>query len=121
MKYYLDEDLDPAIAAAGRALGVDVVSAHECGGRGLLDAEQLSRAAADGRCVVTFNRNDFIAVTRQAYDRGQPHCGVLIVPPQFRYGRHGFIAEALAAHRVRFAATGLPPYLIDYLRPPDSP
>ncbi len=84
MKYYLDEDLDPGIATASRALGVDVVSAHECGARSLTDEEQLARAAADGRCVVTFNCDDFVAVTRIAYDKGQPHCGVLIVPPQVR-------------------------------------
>jgi predicted nuclease of predicted toxin-antitoxin system len=116
MKYYLDEDLNPAIAAAGRALGVDVVSAHECGARALLDAEQLSRAATDGRCVVTFNRDDFIAATRQAYDKGRPHCGVLIVPPQSRCSRHGLIADALAAHAARFAGGDLPPYSIDYLK-----
>ena len=118
MKYYLDEDLNPAIALAGRALAVDVVSAHECGARALLDAEQLSRAAADGRCVVTFNRDDFIAATRQAYDKGRPHCGVLIVPPQFRYSRHGLIADALAAHAARLAGGDLPPYSIDYLKAP---
>jgi hypothetical protein len=118
VKYYLDEDLDPAIAVAARALGVDVVSAHECGARALLDEQQLAQAAADGRCLVTFNRNDFIAVTRQAYDSGRAHYGVVIVPPQFRYSRHGVIASALAAHAARFAGGDLPPFSIDYLRAP---
>ena len=119
MKYYLDEDLNPAIAVAGRTLGVDVVSAHECGTRALLDEQQLARAAPDGRCLVTFNRGDVIAVTRQAYDRGRPHCGLVIVPPQFRYSRHGVIANALAAHAARFAGGDLPPFSIDYLKAPD--
>ena len=121
MKYYLDEDLNPTIAGAGRALGVDVVSAHESGARGLTDEEQLARAAADGRCVVTFNRNDFIAVTRQAYDKGRPHCGVLIVSPQFRYSRHGVIANALATHAGRFGKGDLPRYSIDSLMVPIHP
>lgn len=121
MKYYLDEDLDPSIATAGRALGVDVISAHERGARGLTDDEQLARAAADARCLVTFNRNDFVAVTRMAYDKGRPHCGVLLVPPQFRYSRHGVIAKALAVHAARFLEGDLPPYTIDFLQNPDLP
>ncbi len=116
MKYYLDEDLDPGIAAAGRARGVDVISAHECGARGITDEEQLARAAADGHCVVTFNRNDFIAVTRHAYDKRLPHYGVLILPPQFRYSRHGAVAHGLAAHAAQFTKDDLSSYSIAFLR-----
>jgi predicted nuclease of predicted toxin-antitoxin system len=119
MKYYLDEDLDPAIAVAGRSLGVDVVSAHECGARAITDEEQLARAAAEGRCIVTYNRDDFIAGTRRAYDKGQPHYGVLIVPPQVRYSRHGVIAKALAAHAAHFAKQDYSPYSIDFLKTSD--
>ena len=119
MKYYLDEDLDPAIAGAGRRLGVDVVSAHECGARGMTDEEQFAHAAAEGGCLVTFNRDDFIAVTRRAYEKGQPHCGLLLVPPPVRYSRHGVIAQALAAHAARFVSTEFPLYGIDYLNAPD--
>jgi predicted nuclease of predicted toxin-antitoxin system len=97
MKYYLDEDLDPAIAVAGRSLGVDVVSAHECGARGITDEEQLARAAAEGRCIVTYNRDDFIAGTRRAYDKGQPHYGVLIVPPQVSWLARSYDRKATAS------------------------
>lgn len=120
MKYYLDEDLDPAIAVAGRSLGIDVVSAHERGARALTDAEQLARAAAEYRCLVTYNRDDFIAVTRRAYDKGQRHSGVLIVPPQLRYSRHGVIAKALAAHVTRFGDHEYSPYSIDFLKASDD-
>jgi predicted nuclease of predicted toxin-antitoxin system len=119
MRYYLDADLDPDIAVAGRALGVDIVSAHECGAKTLTDEEQLARAAADRRCLVTFNRNDFIVATRMAYDKNSPHCGVLIVPPQWRYSRHGVIAKALAAHSARFPEETLPLYTIAFLTHPD--
>jgi hypothetical protein len=119
VRYYLDEDLAPGIAVAGRELGVDVVSAHERGARAIDDEEQLARAADDGRCLVTFNRNDFIAATRKAYDKGRPHCGILIVPPQFRYSRHGMIAKLLAAHAAQFSADDLPPYSIAFLTDPD--
>ncbi|MBI4572589.1 MAG: DUF5615 family PIN-like protein [candidate division NC10 bacterium] len=114
MKYYLDEDLSPDIAVAGRARGLDVVSAHEREARAIPDEEQLSRAAAEGRCLVTFNRNDFLRVTRQAYDRLRPHCGILIVPPSFRYEQYGTLADALVAHASKFP-DGLPPYTIAFL------
>lgn len=119
MKYYLDEDLNPAIAVAGRSLGVDVVSAHECGARGMTDEEQFARAAADGRCLVSYHRDDFIAVTRRAFDKGQPHYGLFLVPPQLRYSRHGVIAKALAAHAARFGQEDFPPYSIDFLQTTD--
>ena len=119
MRYYLDADLAPDIAVAGRALGVDIVSAHECGARTLTDEEQLARAAADRRCLVTFNRNDFIVATRMAYDKNGPHCGVLIIPPQWRYSRHGVIAKALATHSAKFPEDTLPSYTITFLIPAD--
>ena len=119
MRYYLDAGLDPDIAVAGRALGVDIVSAHECGAKMLTDEEQLVRAAADRRCLVTFNRNDFIVATRMAYDKNGPHCGVLIVPPQWRYSRHGVIAKTLATHSAKFPEDTLPFYTISFLTHPD--
>lgn len=119
MRYYLDADLDPDIAMAARALGLDIVSAHECGATTLTDDEQLARAASERRCVVTFNRDDFLAVTRMAYDKNAPHCGILIVLPQWRYSRHAVIAKALAAHSARFPEDTLPAYTIAFLTHPD--
>ena len=119
MRYYLDADLDPDIAVAARALGVDIVSAYECGASALMDEAQLARAASDRRCLVTFNRDDFIAVTRMAYDKQTPHCGVLIVRPQWRCSRHGVITAALAAHSARFPEDTLPAYTIAFLTHPD--
>jgi hypothetical protein len=114
MKYYLDEDLSPDIAVAGRACGLDIVSAYERDARGLSDEEQLRRAAAEGRCIVTFNRNDFLRLTRRAFDASGPHCGVLIVPPRFRYEQYGSLSQALVVHAAKFP-DGLPPYTFAFL------
>lgn len=53
MKDYLDEDVNPAVAQILRQQGIDALSVHENGGRGLPDADHLANAAADGRCLVT--------------------------------------------------------------------
>jgi predicted nuclease of predicted toxin-antitoxin system len=119
MRYYLDADLDPDIAVAARALGIDIVSVYECGASALADEAQLARAASERRCIVTFNRDDFQVVTRMAYDKNAPHCGVLIVIPQWRYSRYGVIAKALAAHSARFPEDTLPAYTIAFLTHPD--
>lgn len=119
MRYYLDEDLNPILAVITRTLGVDIISAHECGARGLHDDDQLARAAAERRCLVTFNRDDYLTSTRAAFDKAAPHCGILIIPPQWRYNRHHVIAEALAAHNARFPEDTLPAYTIAFLTPAD--
>ena len=59
MKFYIDEDLSPMIAEIMRRLGTDAITAHEVGMTGDADEEQLNLAAAQDRCLVTRNRNEF--------------------------------------------------------------
>jgi predicted nuclease of predicted toxin-antitoxin system len=115
VKFYLDEDLSPGIAEMMRKLGTDGKSAHEVQMTGASDGEQLDFAAAEGRCLVTFNRNDFIMLTRLYLDANRPHCGVLIVPYTFKGNEFRHIAQALS----RFASVnpdGLPPYAVAFLQ-----
>lgn len=110
--FYLDEDVPRLTAEIGRQLGLDVVSSGEAGRNGASDIEQMAAAAAENRILVTYNRNDFIAITREAFAAGQPHAGVLVLT--YRLPRDAArIAHALA----RWAAANhrLQPYEIAFL------
>ena len=82
MKFYLDEDLAPAIAVALRKRGVDAVSAHEVGNVELGDKEQLAFATRQGRCMVSANARDFRSLGHEAVEQGRPHAGIVLCPPR---------------------------------------
>lgn len=72
-------------------------------------------AAAEGRCVVTVNRDHFIALTTLFFESQRPHAGVLVVPSTWRTGDFSRIARSLLAYS---QARGDAPasYLCDFLR-----
>ncbi|MBI3608469.1 MAG: DUF5615 family PIN-like protein [Nitrospirae bacterium] len=115
MKYYLDEDLSPKVAAILRKHGVDTVSAHDVERLQLSDQEHLEFAAAAGRCLVTRNRNDFITLTVHFFNEHRPHAGVLIIPYSLPGDRFQTVARAIAKH-ASLHPRGLPPYSIDFLK-----
>ncbi|MBM2811924.1 MAG: hypothetical protein HW416_2683 [Chloroflexi bacterium] len=118
MRVYLDEDISPKVAAIARGLcGLDVISAHDIGALEWDDDVQLRYAADQNRCIVTRNRDDFIAATVSAYEAQGPHAGVLIVPRTLPNDHFSAIAAALCAHAARFP-DGLRPYTLDFLRRP---
>jgi len=117
MKYYLDEDLSQQLAERLRKAGISATSVHEENTNGLSDEAQLDKAAREGRCLVTRNRNDFIELTVQFYRDGRRHAGVLIVPHSYPGDQISLLANALITYAKNHSA-GMLPYGIDFLPPP---
>ena len=114
MKLYLDEDISPKVSVILRQKGVDAVSAHETGMLEASDEEQLSFAAAEGRAMVTRNRDDFITSTVRFFEALRQHKGLIIVPHTIPGSEFSKLANIL----VRFSKDypqGLEPYTIEFL------
>ncbi len=116
MRFLRDEDLNPKAALIGKRLGIDVVSVHDIGRRGLNDREQLEFAAEEHRILVTRNRDDFIRLTVAFFHAGSPHCGILIVPFSLPNKQPTRVARALKRWSDRQRRYGEPgAYFIDFL------
>lgn len=116
MRFYLDEDQSYRVARRARELGADVTSASEQGRMGLEDRDQLLFAAEEGRAIVTRNQRHFAPLTLEFQRRAMPHAGVLFLPPSLPNEAFEAIAQAIAAYD-REHPDGMPPYMVDYLRP----
>ena len=117
MKYYLDDDLSPKIAEILRKHGIDAVSVHEAGMIQASDIENLKLAAAEKRCLVTRNRNDFIRLTVHFFNEHRPHCGILIVPHTLPGDNFSLIAKAIIKHHSKRSKDRVVSYAVDFLEP----
>ncbi len=119
MRFYLDEDLSQVVAQLARDMGIDVLSAQESGRRGLSDAEQMSFAVQERRCLVTVNCRDYIPFCREYAAQELPHFGVLCLSASIRAERFHTVAVALARYD-REHPHGMDAYALDYLRRTDA-
>jgi hypothetical protein len=117
-RFYLDEDIPPAAASAGAALGLDIVAARDA--QPLLpqdDVLHLHTAGRQQRVLVTYNRNDFLLATRDAFTTGAPHAGLVILTHRLPRDP-GRIAGALVAwvrRRRKDGAWPMQPYEMAFL------
>lgn len=72
VRFYANENLSASLVSELRQLGHDVLTSTEAGNAnlGLSDTDVLAVATAADRCVVTFNRDDFLALHRSGIDHG---------------------------------------------------
>ena len=73
LRFLLDEDIAPAVAAGLRARGHEVGR----GNQGIADDEQLQLAVEQGRVLVTYNRGDFHVLNASWHSEERPHSGIL--------------------------------------------
>ncbi len=114
MKLYLDEDISPKVSEILRKKGMDAVSAHETGMLEASDDEQLAFAAAEGRAMVTRNRDDFITLTVQFFNDLKPHRGLIIVPHTIPGSEFSKLAALLMKYS-KDHPQGLESYSIEFL------
>jgi predicted nuclease of predicted toxin-antitoxin system len=75
IQFYFDEHIYEAVAHGLRLHGVDVLTAHEAGRRGLPDPDQLQFATAQQRVMVTFD-TDYLML----HQSGMQHAGIAWCP-----------------------------------------
>lgn len=79
-RFYLDEDVPHGAADMGTSLGLDIVAARDA--QPILPQDDLTHLLSAGkehRIMVTYNRNDFLVATRDAFRANVPHAGLLIL------------------------------------------
>jgi len=114
VKLYLDEDISPKVSEILRKKRMDAVSAHETGMLEASDDEQLAFAAAEGRAMVTRNRDDFITLTVQFFNDLKPHRGLIIVPHTIPGSEFSKLAALLMKYS-KDHPQGLESYSIEFL------
>ena len=78
IRYFTDEDVYAATAAALRRHQIDAVSTPEALRRGPSDESQLAWAAAEGRVLVSFNVAHLAALHATLLRAGRHHAGIAL-------------------------------------------
>lgn len=95
MKFFTDENISLRVADLLRGRGVEAISVHESGMAGASDLEIMEFAASNGRCVVTRNRDDFLALTERFFAEGRAHAGILVIAKSIPAKAPRLIADAV--------------------------
>lgn len=71
-RFYANENLTAELVETLRQLGHDILTSYEAGNANqcIPDQQVLADATADGRAVLTFNRDDFLALHRSGVNHG---------------------------------------------------
>lgn len=109
MRLLLDEMISAVIAEQLRARDRDVEAVSELPElRGLSDDELFQYARDAGRCVVTYNRDDFLELDRRLRGQNRAHSGIIILNPR-RFPQGAASIGTIVAALDQLIAAG-PPY-----------
>lgn len=99
LRFLTDEDFDGRLTSAllARLPGLDLVRVQDVGLMHTPDPDFLAWAAAQGRVVLTHDRNTMTGFARDRVNAGQPMPGLFVVDRQGSGGRILNDLEALAA------------------------
>lgn len=117
MKLLLDEMLSGRIAEGLRQHGNDTVAVEESANlRGLSDSDLFAHAQELERAIVTYNREDYLALDREYQSREHPHHGIVILHPR-RFPQGDASMGKLIAALSSFVEAGEPyPSFIHWLQ-----
>jgi uncharacterized protein DUF5615 len=118
----LDEMFSPAIAAALRDLGCDVIAVAERGElRAMTDEEVFAWATSAGRWLLTENVKDFRPILLRALQAGAGTTGILCTSNRaFPRSRKNPGPLIQAVHAWMLTGPPEPPLTEDWLLPPAS-
>jgi predicted nuclease of predicted toxin-antitoxin system len=109
VKLLLDEMISAVVAEQLRARDDDVEAVIEHRElRGLTDRDLFEYAQSAERSVVTYNRDDFLALDRRYRSENRRHCGIVILNPR-RFPQGPVSSGPLVTSLGRLVAAG-PPY-----------
>lgn len=78
IKLYIDEDVWGGLAASLRKRGYNAVDVHEVNRENYSDEEQLAYAAALGRAILVYNKQDYVPLAREYFYAGRSHWGIIL-------------------------------------------
>ena len=109
MRLLLDEMLSSVIAEQLRGRGFDVEAVDErLDLRSSPDLDVFEHAQREARAIVTYDRDDFLALDRRYRDEGRDHHGIVIVNTR-RFPQAAVTTGALLASLEALLHSG-PPY-----------
>jgi predicted nuclease of predicted toxin-antitoxin system len=94
---YTDEMIPWELARQLQRLGYDVLSCEAAGrsNQRISDENQLAYATQQDRAILTFNRDDFLALDRQWKAAGRSHAGIIVSVP---ISNIGHLLRCVARH-----------------------
>lgn len=98
IRLYLDQDVHPELATMLRNDGFDCQTTAEAGMLNKDDDKQLTFAAAQGRCILSFNVRHFAVLAEEWARIGRSHAGVAVtqqVSKKYLGYLHGLVYQFL--------------------------